>query len=322
MKRLSLALVLLSACAHVAKPPSGLSVSEAFTHRNLTLYLILDQEAPTATPYLTLQEALRRGEATLSELEEGAEVNTLEIENRSERPLYIQAGEIAAGGNQDRTIARDIVVPPHSGRKKLAAFCIEPTRWSPRRVEGQAEPSGESSGSALSGAIFDFPDEPIALPTRELKLAVQLARDQEEVWARIGDLPKVELVPSDPGDSSLALVLEGKELRRALKDYVAALEHCVADHPRAAGMAVAINGRLTTVERYSSTGLFRKFFPTLLRCAAVEAQVKQKEERSDEPVTPDLILRLVKRTRAEGWVLFESRDKQGAIIHEQMIRNE
>lgn len=319
MKGLSLALVLLAACAHVPKPPSRLSVSGGFTHRNLTLYLILDQEAPTATPYLTLQEALQRGEATLSELEEGADVNTLEIENQSERPLYIQAGEIAVGGNQDRTIAQDIVVPPHSGKKKLAAFCIEPTRWSPRRVEGQAEPSGES-GSALSGAIFAMPDEPIALPTRELKLAAQLARDQEEVWARIGDLPRVELVPSDPGDSSLAQVLDGKELRRALKDYVVALEHCIADQPRAAGMAVAINGRLTYVERYSSTGLFRKFFPTLLRCAAVEAQVKQKEERSDEPVTPDLMLGLVKRTRAEGWELFESRDKQGAIIHEQMIR--
>lgn len=56
-------------------------------------------------------------------------MNRLVLNNNSNRPLLLLAGEIVTGGKQDRVIGSDRIIPPDSGPVDLRVFCVEPGRW-------------------------------------------------------------------------------------------------------------------------------------------------------------------------------------------------
>ena len=60
------------------------------------------------------------------------DVNCLWISNHSDRPLYLMPGEILVGGKQDRTVAEELVVAPHTERMPIQVYCVEQGRWSYR----------------------------------------------------------------------------------------------------------------------------------------------------------------------------------------------
>lgn len=47
---------------------------------------------------------------------ETKDVNELSVENRSHKDIYVQSGDIVKGGQQDRVLAVDLIVPPRSGK--------------------------------------------------------------------------------------------------------------------------------------------------------------------------------------------------------------
>ncbi len=73
--------------------------------------------------FLILQEALEQKKAVVYETKS---VNELSIENRSDQDIYVQAGDIVKGGQQDRVLAVDLIVPPGLGRMPIAAEDLRP----------------------------------------------------------------------------------------------------------------------------------------------------------------------------------------------------
>ena len=56
-------------------------------------------------------------------------VNEIYITNTSNDTIYLMAGEVIKGGKQDRVLAHDMIVPPHSGQMEVSVFCVEKGRW-------------------------------------------------------------------------------------------------------------------------------------------------------------------------------------------------
>ena len=58
----------------------------------------------------------------------GAQVSELVVENKGDQAILILAGTLLKGGNQDRQISQDFIVP---AKKTVAvgAFCVEQGRW-------------------------------------------------------------------------------------------------------------------------------------------------------------------------------------------------
>src|SRR5713226_2686204 len=140
--------------------------SGPYTHDNLTIFLIHGTDRVTGENFLPLQEALAQKKVVVYETKD---VNELAIENRSAEDVYVQSGDIVKGGQQDRMMAVDLIVPPKSGRIPIAAFCVESGRWT-RRGSEQSATFGSSSEVAS---------------TRDLKLAAKLSRSQGEVWKNV-----------------------------------------------------------------------------------------------------------------------------------------
>jgi hypothetical protein len=241
-----------------AARPGGFEVGPPQTAQNLTIYILHGPEQWQGKSVFTLQDALSR---RLAAVHEEGSVNQLCIENGSRDPIYVQAGDIVKGGQQDRTIGEDFVLMPRSGRVQIDAFCVENGRWTARGSESSQVFNGSSN----------------MLASKELKLAAKQDANQGAVWSEVAKLQAglsrtlQEPVTADASPSSLQLALENPRLLRWTSEYTTVLRSAALNDDRAIGFAFAINGHLNSADVYASHALFCKLWPKLLQAAAIES---------------------------------------------------
>src|SRR5262245_7663288 len=185
---------------------SNYTFSGPYTHGNLTVFLVHGKDLTNKT-FLTLQEALAQKKVRVYETKD---VNELAIRNLSNQDIYVQAGDIVRGGDQDRMISIDFIVPPRSGRMPIAAFCVESGRWSKRGNEENASFSSSDNMAA----------------TKELKLAAKRERSQEAVWKNVKvaqDKLAVNVVAAAPevlNTSSFEVTVENAKVKETTEAYI------------------------------------------------------------------------------------------------------
>lgn len=307
---------------------TAFSLSGPFTHENLTIFLIHGRDTINSRKILTLQEALERRRVIVHETKD---VNELAIENIStDEDVFVQSGDIVKGGQQDRVLAVDLIVPPRSGRVPIAAFCVEQGRWSKRGSE--------------TASTFETSSERIA--TKDLKVAANVSSSQSEVWDKVEEAQsKISenigtTVNASVSVSSLQLSLENKQLQKVREAYIKKLVRTVEDQRDVIGYAFAINGKINSADVYASSELFKKLWPKLLRATAVEAIAELRKDETFDAVTTTSIksflaeaergrasergitarIKLVTRENAQG-ILFETRDlkENEAWIHRSYV---
>ena len=288
-------------------------LSGPVVHENLAIYLVHGKSAGGAVP-LSLEEAMAKQAVKVHET---GNVNELQIENLSAAEVFVQAGDIVKGGQQDRVLSVSLILPPKSGRIPIASFCVEQGRWAARGKED----------------VKTFATASASVPSREAKLAFRApapaatpvasadpvpihgdrgrvrtyARDvaaspQQQVWAKV---KKVQdglsanlgtTVNASASQSSLQLSLENEKLKDAQNAYLKALQTEGDKASDVIGYVFAINGKLNSAEVYPSNGLFRKMWPKLLKASVTEA-IGQKD--ADKDATPSTDAALAFMTEAE-----------------------
>lgn len=249
-----------------AQTVSDYKISEAFTHKNLTIFLIHGKNQTDKKNILTLEEALENKEFVVYET---SDVNELAVENLSKtNDVFIQSGDIVKGGQQDRLLAVSIMIPANSGKVLIEAFCVESGRWSKR--------SGEDVGR------FSSSNERIV--TKELKLAANKTRSQQAVWDGVSNA-QVKLsenvggsVNSAASETSLQLSLEDKKVKANIDKYVSSLDKVIDGKSDVIGYAFAVNGKINSADVYVSNSLFKKLWLKMLKAAATEAVANLNEK--------------------------------------------
>ncbi|HEY9284717.1 MAG TPA: DUF6569 family protein [Pyrinomonadaceae bacterium] len=323
------------ATAHGTAETADYKITGPYTHKNLSVFLLHGKQPEAATApraggktFLTLSEAITQKKVVVYETRT---VNTLMIENLSGEEVFVQSGDIVKGGQQDRMLATDLILPARSGKVSIAAFCVEQGRWSKRGAE----------------AVTRFHSANDRAASKDLKLAARRSKSQGEVWAKVAEA-QAKLganvgapVTAPQSASSLQLTLENERVRATTDEYVRALAGIVSQHPDAVGYAFAINGRVNSADVYSSPALFSKLWPGLLKASAVEAvselragrpesaRVRADDVRSfieesesgaaeDRDVNPRVQLR-TRETQSN--IVFETRDRarKSAWVHRSYI---
>jgi hypothetical protein len=306
---------------------SSYTLSGPYTHKNLSIFLVHGANQIEGN-ILTLEEALAQKKVIVYETKD---VNELAIRNVSSQDVYVQAGDIVKGGDQDRMLSMDFIVPPKSGRMPIAAFCVEHGRWSRR--------GNEESG------VFASSEQVIA--TKELKLAAKSAKSQDRVWESV-KVAQDKLsenvgtrVNSAVSESSLQLALENHKVQETAETYVKALAKILDGKRDVIGYVFAINGQVNSADVYASNGLFQKLWPKLLKANAVEAIAELQPDPKFAPATAEAIetfladaddgktneeevterVKLVTREN-EKQVFFETRDRKlkDAWVHRNYIK--
>ena len=222
------------------------------------MFLIHGKDRIKGQTFITLQEALVQRKVIVRETRS---VNELSIENISSEEVYVQSGDIVKGGQQDRMMAVDLILPPRSGKIPISAFCVENGRWSKRGSEEVTV--FNSSANVIAG--------------RDLKLAAKNAESQGEVWRQVA-VAQDKLsantgtrVNGAASPTSFQLALENKQVQASADSYVKALGGIVDGKTDVIGYVFAINGKINSADVYASSSLFKKLWPKLLQASAIEA---------------------------------------------------
>jgi hypothetical protein len=248
---------------------AGLELTGPYAFQNLAIFLVHDKQAAQHQDVLTLEEALARKVVTV---EETGNVNKLLASNKGDKSVFIQSGDIVKGGQQDRVLQHDVVLPPRSSKVPLNAFCVEAGRWHGRGNE----------------PVRHFASSSATIVTRKQKAAVKLSADQGAVWSSVAESQAAlgknlgRSVQAPDSQSSLQLSLEDRNLNQTVGDYVRGIEKQLPTRPDVVGYAVAVNGEVSTVDVFASSALFGKLKGKLLKAGAAEAIA----ERRAAPVPP------------------------------------
>jgi len=282
---------------------SGYKVLEPIRHGSLTVFPVVAPKSYDTGEFLTLDEGLRSGDVVVTEYgnvrgllrrhvtpamqHDGAEVNRLVLVNNSKRPLLLLAGEIVAGGKQDRVIGKDRIVPAESDPVDLSVFCVEPGRWvassdrfGTSSATYAASGIGAGSGGGSGGTLMAQPS---------VRGKAMADKDQNQVWAEVRKqeqaMQTVEVTAAAPSlntstsTTSYARVMENKDVKQAVDEVAKPIERNYKSlikqlrDRKAVGVVVAVNGRIIWSDVFASTELLEKYWPKLVRSYASEAVV-------------------------------------------------
>ena len=308
---------------------SDYRLSGPYTYKNLTVFLVHGKDL-TSTTFLTLQEALAQKKVRVYETKD---VNELAIQNISNQDVYVQSGDIVRGGEQDRMISVDFIVPPKSKRMPIAAFCVESGRWNKRGNE----PAAQFASSANM------------IATKDLKLAAKREKSQQAVWENVS-LAQEKLSKNVGGSvnntmsaSSLELSVEDSKVKETTAAYIDALSGILQNKSDVIGYVFAINGEVNSADVYASRSMFAKLWPKLLKASAVEAVAELKPDLELKPVADETVrtflaeserataatkevtprVRMVTREDDKN-IFFETQDRQqkDGWVHRNYIRKQ
>jgi hypothetical protein len=218
-------------------------------------------------PYLSLEEALGQKKIVITELTSAgdqppassatqehdseldeADVNRLFAENISSDTIIILGGEVVRGGKQDRMIAQDFMLLPHSGKIDIAVYCVEHGRWA-------------------ADAVSEFEIVMDVAPNKVRKAAKAQA-PQEKVWEEVADM-NADLEVSAPTDALAAAVSDDK-MNAAIKPYKEHLNKI--DWPEGVVGVIAIMGNeIVGLDIFAQHQLFTKYYPSLLSSYSSDA---------------------------------------------------
>ena len=287
-----------------AQTPPTLSVRQArldarrtlgapHTFHNLTVLPIYDPAANATNAYVTLDEGLRAKTARVQESQDGGAVNTLYVTNRSNKPLYLMAGEVVLGGQQDRCLGQDRLVQAGARRVPITVFCVEHGRWNGRADFGASAPTVAGGDIRLRAQESNFYAEreyakaAAASPQTRADAVAHIARvspglpavaesggvssGQQQVWDKVATKNARFKTQSSTDTYRDTLTLAGGSAKSKVPAYITALQSSLGHDPHLVGAVACVNGKVVAVDSFSDPALFGKLWPKLLRGYAADA---------------------------------------------------
>lgn len=215
---------------------------------------------PVHSPnYLTFDDGMRRGLVTVRELPD-VDYGTLRISNRSDSTLCVMAGEMVLDGHQDRTFAESLAHAPGS-RDDVTVRCVEPDR-----------DDGPSKNFRSANAMVHS----------ELRRQIYQG-SQSSVWEEVRAYNKKHEIYNDTSTYRNAAAMQAKGAPADWRTRVMAQLQALPERDRVVGVALALEGRLISVDTFATPELYAKMEPKLLGSFVAQAADAGKEMRTPRP---------------------------------------
>lgn len=256
-------------------------IGTPFTYKNLTVFPVLSDQPVTRADLITLDEGLRSGKVTITELgadgssrtidrrnlNSSAEVNRLALTNGSGKALVLIAGEMILGGRQDRIVGHDCIIEASEKPVPLDVFCVEHGRWSGAAAFGLSSnnvASGQTEGN--NDAIKITSIAPLARPN--IREKAQAKKSQEQVWSAVAETVTVNGTSTSTG--TLKSVYEDKEVNKKIEAYEQAFRDQLSSDS-IVGVVAAVGDKVISADVFASHSLFQAYWPKMLKSYALEA---------------------------------------------------
>jgi hypothetical protein len=215
---------------------------------------------------LVLDEGMASKRVKITEYDEG-NVNSLTFRNDAELPVFLLAGEVVLGGKQDRIIGKNTIIPAKT-TQEVPVFCVEHGRWD-NKTKTFTTANALAHGRLRYQASYE---------------------SQQDVWdevARKNELRKTKNATDTY--RTVATQQSNGSLGKGEKTIEAAIAKLPeADRSRMIGYAVALNGKVATVDMFGSPKLFAKLQKKLVRSYLTEAVDVATTKDAKPPTATDV----------------------------------
>jgi hypothetical protein len=203
--------------------------------------------------YVTLDEALEAQWIKVTEFTEAGQVSRIKIKNRSDRMVFLMAGEQLVGCKQNRVLNTSIMVPAHT-ELPLPVSCVEQGRW------GYSSPifwSEQSSSHHTLRAMM------AGQATQSYRRASVPGVDQASVWREVSR--KMGAMGSRSSSNALQDVFH--EYDRKLSESVEKLRAPAECN----GAVFVMGGNIAGADLFDKPSTLCKLWPKLIRSCAIDA---------------------------------------------------
>jgi hypothetical protein len=216
-------------------------------------------------------------------------VNRLVLINNSKRPLILLAGEVVTGGQQDRIVGKDRLVPAESDPVDLSVFCVEHGRWTETASKFDTHANAMAKPSVRRSAMADNSQQKV---WDEVSRSNQAVSDNLAYAARSGGVSAstVEVTGAQTeiaNTSSYAKVMENSVVKGQVDSIVQPIQKSFESvikqlrDQNAVGVVVVVKGRIIWADIFASSALLSKYWAKLLPSYAAEALTVPGSEQTE-----------------------------------------
>lgn len=217
--------------------------------KQLTVFPVVRKASGVDKQYLTLSDGVQKKLVMVTEHGQGGTVNEVQVKNNSDRPLLLLGGEIILGGQQDRIMGKDTVVPAHENMV-VQVFCVEHGRWNGQRQFSSAQGFADS----------------------KIRVRAKFKSDQSAVWQEVAKKnAALKANPSTGTYRNLAVGAEGEAAKKPYRDHLASELGKLPEKKELIGLVSAVNGRITSVDLFESPSLYNAYQDKLLDSIVMSA---------------------------------------------------
>lgn len=279
------AVVMIMGCQHAGadehkKPPPDPStildaharVLPAIKIKSLAITPIVSTDPPAQLAQdddmLVLDEAFPKKLVEIKEVA-GGSVNSLQLVNRADQPLFLLAGEVIIGGKQDRIIGSNTIIPAKT-TQDVPVFCVEHGRWHGESNEFTTA-KALAHGRLRGHASFD---------------------SQQAVWDEVAAKNEKRKTTTST-DTYRHVAEQEQEQGGPVLDWQQQVDAALAkvdadDRAHLVGFAVALNGKVATIDRFGSPKLFGKLKDKLVKSYITEALDVPADATAKLPTAADV----------------------------------
>jgi hypothetical protein len=232
----------------------SVSLAPRQAHKSLTVWPLLRDAASSAPPYVSLSEAVARGQLVIDELKTGATVPHVLAKNRGDVAVLVLFGEEIRGAMQNRIANASFLVPAQS-EVVLDVSCVEHGRW-----ERRGRAAFESTGAVMSSHVRHRMNRHVSMARRAGR---GFRADQAEVWEDVGERVAFSGARSPSGAYADYLATRTRDL-----DELAAAFRPL---PGQVGFVACIGEEVAGLEAIGRPEVFAAAFSGLLRSYLVDA---------------------------------------------------
>lgn len=259
------------------------SADHQIEYENLRLYPIVADRAfinnnQSVGSFLNLPEAMQNSRFRVTEKkpygrgDDSGAVNALTIQNKSQDTVFLMTGDVVRGGNQDRVLAMDMVVPPRT-ITDIPVFCVEHGRWTYHEPE-----EGQSEEAARNRKIFAFTGY-YNVASNDIRKTIKETGNQQEVWNKVDELTSIHNAKSN---TEAYAALEESEAYTQMRDaYLEHFRHRFDDRKGVIGVVAVSGNKVLGADVFGHPNLFQKQYESLLHSYITDAMSNGKPVEMD-----------------------------------------